>query len=209
MSNLSRFERKLIRLILEETKGETIESGLPSGTTGEICASMAGQLGKFIALQCGGNAQVMSMFLDGANNFMFESAADTSKAGQFLADPENWFAVGPDGTTVKMSERKIVYDETHWFNQEMARLMLRLMQERGTKQVNGQTCLSAAYDPDMTGMVMTTLSEMLGKMVVMLTNAGQDTALMDKLLEGASHNAFETATKFKARIVEMPGKEDS
>lgn len=203
MDELSNFERKLIRLILEETRGETIESGLPSGTTGEICYAMANQLGKFIALQCGGHQKMMSDFLDMSVMAMNEIAGETQAAGQFLANPDNWFQVDSQGVATKVDKRRIKYDQSHWFNQDLARLLVRLMQERGTTEINGQTMLKASYDPEATAMVMTSLSEMLGKAAVLLSDAGADSALINKLLEGATHNAFDVAAKFKARIVQV------
>ena len=83
------FQDKLIKLVIEETKGRPI-TGQEEGKTAEIVEALAAQLGNFIALQCGGNAEAMSMFLDGASAYMYECAADKQKAGQFLADPANW-----------------------------------------------------------------------------------------------------------------------
>jgi hypothetical protein len=91
------FQRKLIRLLIEETSGKTLNTGLPAGVTTEIVEAMASQLGKFVALSCGGNAEVMSRFLEGASAYMFEVAADTQKAGAFIGDPANWHVIGKDG----------------------------------------------------------------------------------------------------------------
>jgi hypothetical protein len=91
------FEDKLIRLMIEETKGKTIQSGLPDGKTAEVVQAMAAQLGGFIALSCGGDAAVMSQFLEGASSYMFECAADKQKAGAFIADKSNWYVRGDDG----------------------------------------------------------------------------------------------------------------
>jgi len=63
----------------------------------EIVEAMASQLGKFIALSCVGSAEAMNQFLEGASAHMFEMAADTQKAGQFLGDRANWKVIGPDG----------------------------------------------------------------------------------------------------------------
>mgnify|MGYP001566108599 CR=1 FL=1 len=85
-----KFQDKLIHLILAETNGKSIATGLKDGKTAEIVEAMAAQLGCFIALQCGGDAAVMNTFLEGASAYMFECAADKQKAGKFLADPKNW-----------------------------------------------------------------------------------------------------------------------
>lgn len=91
------FQDKLTLLIIEETKGKSVLTGLPDGKTAEVVEALASQLGKFIALQCGGDAKAMSNFLEGASSYMFEIATDTQKAGQFLVDPGNWHVRGPDG----------------------------------------------------------------------------------------------------------------
>jgi hypothetical protein len=161
---------------------------------------MAEQLGKFIALQCGGHPQMVSFFLDGASQEMHEVCADTMRVGQFLANPDNWFVVdSKGGVTEKKARDTIKYDDTHWFHQEIA--LLRLMMERGTKEIDGEVTLAATYHPEMTAMVMTSLSETLGKAAVLLTDAGKDDALISTLLEGATQNAFNVAAKFKQRIV--------
>lgn len=56
-------------------------------------------------------------------------------------------------------------------------------------------------NPEMIGMVAATLSEALGKMVVLICSQHPD--LIDKILEGATHNAFEVAAKFKASVVKI------
>jgi hypothetical protein len=76
--------------------------------------------------------------------------------------------------TKQSAKVTIVYDQTHWFHQEIARALLRLMMERGTQKIEGEICLAATYHPEMTAMVMTSLSETLGKAAVLLTDAGKD-----------------------------------
>jgi len=157
------FADKLARLMLETTKGETRESGLPAETVGEVVESVASMLGKFIALQCGGHQESMSVLLDVATQYMHETAADTQKAGQFLADPANWFTVSADGTVrTPVAEKKVSYTDRHWYNQEIARAGVRLLMERPAKKINGVEMLSGKYDPEMIGMVAASLSEQLG-----------------------------------------------
>lgn len=81
------FEKKLIKLIMAETKGETLATGLEDGVTAGLTEAMASQLGKLIALQCGGRTEIMNMMLEASAASMFEVASQTQKAGQFLADP--------------------------------------------------------------------------------------------------------------------------
>lgn len=197
------FEEKLARLLLEATKRESLESGLPAETCGEVVDAMARMLGKFVALQCGGHRDSVGAFLDMATQQMTEEAADTMKAAQFLSDPDNWFVVDSNGgVTQKTPARPAIrYDHTHWFHQEVSRAMLRLMMERGTEEIDGEKCLAATYHPEMTAMVMTSLSETMGKAAVLLTNAGKDNVLINTLLEGATQHAFDIAAKFKASIV--------
>jgi hypothetical protein len=197
------FRDKLTRLLFETTEGQSLESGLPSETCAEVVAVMAEQLGKFVALQCGGHRDNVGAFLDMATQQMTEEAADTMKAAQFLSDPDNWFLVdSKGGVTQKTPARPAIrYDHTHWFHQEVSRAMLRLMMERGTKEIDGEKCLAATYHPEMTAMVMTSLSETMGKAAVLLTNAGKDNVLINTLLEGATQHAFDIAAKFKASIV--------
>jgi hypothetical protein len=199
---MTTFRDKLTRILFETTKGESLEGGLPSETSAEVVCAIAEQLGKFVALQCGGHRDSVAAFLDMATQQMHEEAADTMKAGQFLANPDNWFVVDSRGVmTEKRARETIKYDRTHWFHQEVARALLRLMMERGTKEIDGEKCLAATYHPEMTAMVMSSLSETLGKAAVLLTDAGKDDALISTLLEGATQNAFSVAAKFKQSIV--------
>lgn len=95
------FHDKLTMLVIETTGGKTISTGLESETVAEVVEAMASHLGKFIALSCAGCPQAMSTFLEGASAYMFESATDMQKAGQFLGDPSNWYTVGADGVARK------------------------------------------------------------------------------------------------------------
>lgn len=93
------FEKKLIMLITDETKGETLATGVKEGVTADVAEAMASQLGKLIALQCGGRADLMNMMLEASAAYMFEVAAQTQKAGHFLGNPSNWRMMrrGADG----------------------------------------------------------------------------------------------------------------
>jgi hypothetical protein len=97
----------------------------------------------------------------------------------------------------------VSYDENHWFNQELAKLAQRLITERPRKVINGVECISASYDPEMTAMVVQSLSSMLGKLAAILCGANVDPALISKILEGASHNAFDEATAMANKFKEV------
>jgi hypothetical protein len=98
---------------------------------------------------------------------------------------------------------KIVYDENHWFNLELAELAKRLLMERRSRTVQGGEVVAPAYDPAMIGMVVQSLSSMLGKMTAILCGAKVDPALISAILEGASQNAFDEATAMANRFRTM------
>lgn len=91
------FNDKLAMLIIEHAGGKPLSGGMTAEKSAEIVECLARAIGTHIAIQTGGDAKWMNHFLEGASNYMFEAAADKQKAGQFIADPANWYQVGPDG----------------------------------------------------------------------------------------------------------------
>jgi hypothetical protein len=77
------FRDKLMKLIIEETGGKPITRVSPE-TNAEIVESLASQLGLYIAMSCRGDAQQMSMVLEGATAYAFEAAAEFQKDGRGL-----------------------------------------------------------------------------------------------------------------------------
>lgn len=79
------FDEKLLSLIMEETKGKFVPTGLPEEKFAEIIEALAAHLGKFIAIQTSGDAKTMGTILDGSSSHMYEVAAEFQAHGQLLA----------------------------------------------------------------------------------------------------------------------------
>jgi hypothetical protein len=108
------------------------------------------------------------------------------------------------------------YNDGHWFNQELAQMLLRLLHEKrdGFWMSNGLVYEGPEEKAAIMSMVFASLSSMMGKaMAVFLTAPGVTmdhpdmTAMMDKLLMGNVANAKEDAVAHSTLLErKMSGK---